>query len=473
MDAARERIALCMIVRDEEDCLGRCLASARDAVGEVVVVDTGSHDRTPEIAASFGARVIPFAWCDDFAAARNASLEAATRPWALVLDADEELVVEEPSSLARAVLDEARAGWSLPLRNLLDGGRFTDYRVFRMFRRDLPGMRYRGALHEQIVAVAEERVATGQLAGARILHHGYTAERAARKDKGARNLRLAHALVASRPDDPFAWFALGREQAAPEERIASYRRALERFAASGRSGEHEDYVLHLHVDLCKALRLRGDDAGAEQIVERGIALFPRSPDLRFLRGQMLLSRRDAAGAADDLVRCVPTDGDPFPVVVSPEVVAHEGRTLLAVALAHLGRRAEAIAHLAQAAREAPPDDTTALRLLGMLRLEEGQAAAAVEALRQAIERAPDDDALRRLLHRSILALLARSPSEGRATLEAWQAGSPSLAEPCYWLGHAALEGGDVAGAARWWREAVVREPGHALAAEGLRLLAGG
>jgi glycosyltransferase involved in cell wall biosynthesis len=93
------RIELVMIVRDEARCLARCLASARAFVDGIVVVDTGSVDATIEIARRHGARVERFAWCDDFAAARNAALAASDAPWRLVLDADE-WIAEGGASLA-------------------------------------------------------------------------------------------------------------------------------------------------------------------------------------------------------------------------------------------------------------------------------------------------------------------------------------------------------------------------------------
>ena len=87
----RPHVSLCMIVRNEEENLPACLASAADLVDEVVVVDTGSRDRTREVAAGFGARVYEFPWVDDFAAARNESLRHATGDWVFWLDADDRL----------------------------------------------------------------------------------------------------------------------------------------------------------------------------------------------------------------------------------------------------------------------------------------------------------------------------------------------------------------------------------------------
>src|SRR5262249_6546699 len=83
----RMRVSLCMIVKNEEHNLPDCLGSVRDLVDEVVVVDTGSNDRTKEVAAGLGAKVFDFPWCDSFAAARNESLAHASGDWAFWMDA--------------------------------------------------------------------------------------------------------------------------------------------------------------------------------------------------------------------------------------------------------------------------------------------------------------------------------------------------------------------------------------------------
>jgi len=84
-------LSACMMVKNEENRLGRCLASLKDVVDEIVIVDTGSTDRTIEIAKSFGARVYNHPWQDDFSLHRNQSLSYATSEWCFVVDADEEL----------------------------------------------------------------------------------------------------------------------------------------------------------------------------------------------------------------------------------------------------------------------------------------------------------------------------------------------------------------------------------------------
>src|ERR1039458_9817600 len=111
-------ISLCMMVRNEERNLPRCLDSVRGLVRESIVVDTGSTDATPRIAASYGAQVVPFDFTIvDFAAARNCALERARGRWILVLDADETLDKASASRIERVVALDGNAGYYLERHN--------------------------------------------------------------------------------------------------------------------------------------------------------------------------------------------------------------------------------------------------------------------------------------------------------------------------------------------------------------------
>ena len=109
-------LSLCMIVRNEEARLGACLESVKDAVDEIVIVDTGSTDRTKEIALSCTPHVYDYVWEDDFAAARNASMALATKPFILWLDADDVLDAPEKEKLIalRERLDDSVDAVMLP-----------------------------------------------------------------------------------------------------------------------------------------------------------------------------------------------------------------------------------------------------------------------------------------------------------------------------------------------------------------------
>jgi tetratricopeptide (TPR) repeat protein len=140
-------LSFCMIVKNEQQNLPRCLASVRSQVDEMIVIDTGSDDNTVEIAQQYGAQVKQFEWCDDFAAARNFAIAQASGQWILTLDADEELVVtSEDWQNHLSLQSEALAYW-LPL---IDSSQpMTALRALRLFR-NLPGLKYEGRYHEQL-----------------------------------------------------------------------------------------------------------------------------------------------------------------------------------------------------------------------------------------------------------------------------------------------------------------------------------
>ena len=100
-------VSLCMIVKNEEDVLERCLNSVSDLVDEIVIVDTGSTDRTKEIAARFTRLVLEFPWRDDFAAARNESFAHASMDYCMWLDADD-VLLEADREAAEAAREEER-----------------------------------------------------------------------------------------------------------------------------------------------------------------------------------------------------------------------------------------------------------------------------------------------------------------------------------------------------------------------------
>src|SRR6516164_7707722 len=118
------RVSLCMIVKNEEANLADCLQSVADLVDEMVVVDTGSTDRTREIAPGFGARVHDFPWVDSFAAARNETLRHATGEWTLRMDADDRVDEESRGRLRRlfAGLRDEVAGYVVKYVSLPAGG---------------------------------------------------------------------------------------------------------------------------------------------------------------------------------------------------------------------------------------------------------------------------------------------------------------------------------------------------------------
>ena len=144
-------LSLCMIVRNEEERLARCLRSVQGAVDEIVIVDTGSTDGTKAIAAAFTDRVFDFAWRDDFAAARNASMAYATKPYILWLDADDVLERSEREKLIalKKRLDGTVDAVMMPYHyaHREDGAPTLVFERERIVRRDA-GFTFAGVVHE-------------------------------------------------------------------------------------------------------------------------------------------------------------------------------------------------------------------------------------------------------------------------------------------------------------------------------------
>jgi GT2 family glycosyltransferase/Flp pilus assembly protein TadD len=115
-------LSLCMIVKNEEQHLARCLLSAKPAVDEMIIVDTGSTDRTKDIARVYGAKVFDFPWANDFSVARNRSLSEASGDWILVLDADEVISPLDYAALERIVKKRPAkpAAYAMVTRNYTD-----------------------------------------------------------------------------------------------------------------------------------------------------------------------------------------------------------------------------------------------------------------------------------------------------------------------------------------------------------------
>ena len=214
MDASEPSLSLCMIARNEEHFLEDCLASVSSSCVETIIVDTGSTDRTPEIARNAGATVLEAKWADDFAAARNVGVERASGSHVLVLDADERLAPNMEANLAKAIRNPDLLLGCLPLYNasaldaapeqVLDGTRRIGDPVFvpRLFR-NLPEMRFERRVHETLTRGFNELQARGVgqsiAVGAALVHYGDVPEYRRGRGKDDRNEEL---LRMSLEDDP-------------------------------------------------------------------------------------------------------------------------------------------------------------------------------------------------------------------------------------------------------------------------------
>jgi glycosyltransferase involved in cell wall biosynthesis len=207
------KLSLCMIVKNEEATLSKCLGSVKNVVDEMVVLDTGSTDSTPQIAQKFGAKVYHFEWCNDFSAARNEALKYVTGDWILVLDADETLTQKIVPQLKQAIRREEYLLINL-LRHEVEAEQSPYSLVSRLFRNH-PDIRFSRPYHALVddsvseILTQEPHLQVGYLEGVAISHTGYQKSAIAQQDKFTKAQAAMEDFLASHPNDPYVCSKLG------------------------------------------------------------------------------------------------------------------------------------------------------------------------------------------------------------------------------------------------------------------------
>ena len=195
-------ISVCMIVKDEEDMIGKCLESILDVADEIVVVDTGSKDDTVEIAKSFGAKIFHHKWNDDFSEARNYSLSYATGDWILIIDADEVLESEDIPKVLEAKWQKQFDAVCFAIYSVLPGqigginmGKNYSGRLFK----NRKSIYYEGIVHN--VLHLPKKTATSDI---RMYHYGYDLRTDKMQKKFERSIKLLLKQIDDNPNDAFA-----------------------------------------------------------------------------------------------------------------------------------------------------------------------------------------------------------------------------------------------------------------------------
>jgi tetratricopeptide (TPR) repeat protein len=358
---SRPLLSACLIVKDEQAVLAPCLASLRGFVDELVVCDTGSSDRTVEIAQAFGATVLHTTWTNDFAEARNTALEGCTGSWVLSIDADERLVVTDRTGFRQALAPRGPDALGVLIRSTTDdrGEGGFEHEAVRVFRRE--HARWTGAVHETVQDTRTgAQPAAVRLTAVHLLHEGYLDQVFAARDKAARNLLLAQKdydlVVAGESDRPRAKVAYelaralsmqpgteARQEELYREGLASSAQDLPRLASS------------IAVRLAGLLRGQERHAEACEAAEQAVALTPSDPAavLELTSALAAGGRTADALAALDAWADNPVAGDNEVIVRNAthvEVVIPTTRALL---LAALGRTGESLVLLEQVALAHP------------------------------------------------------------------------------------------------------------------------
>ncbi len=373
-ERAKIKLSLCMIVRDNEAIIEECLTSIRPWVDEMVVVDTGSTDRTPEICRELGARVFEFPWCDDFSAARNESLKHACGEWIFWMDSDDTIDEENGRGLrelANAVHKPDILGYVMQVRCPSDPEpgieNFTVVDHVKLIR-NRPDVRFEYRIHEQIIPSI--RRADGEIAWSDlfVVHSGSDHSPEAEQRKLDRDFRLLHLEMVDRPDHPFVLFNLGmthNEAGQFDEAIVCLNRCLKVSQPS------ESHLRKAYALLAGAYQQSRQNEQAFQTCRDGLVLFPDDKELHFRHGILHQQCDQLLEAEQAYLQVVNGHEERHLTSVDAHINGFKTRQNLAVVYDALGRFDKAEEQW-RIVTEHSPQYRPAWRGLGDLLLKQGQ-----------------------------------------------------------------------------------------------------
>jgi tetratricopeptide (TPR) repeat protein len=284
-------LSAALIVKNEEGLLEDCLSSIQGIADEVVIADTGSTDRSRQIAQSAGAHVIDYPWVGDFAAARNAALDVCRGQWILYIDADERVRPCDGGDLRAWLEDRCAIGYRV-LFHVRPG--YTPYREMRLFRNHRL-IRFEGVIHENIwPGILRYQARHGGEIGDCALtfdHFGYEGDQAHKFD---RNLPLLLASLEQNPEKSFNWCHLAQiyEDLGQEARArAALGQGVSRVRARKRRGAVDSLP---YARLIEFQLKRAEDSSA--LLKEALGLFPDNLQFHWFRARLLMEGQRFAEA---------------------------------------------------------------------------------------------------------------------------------------------------------------------------------
>jgi len=293
-----------MIVKNEEVFLDTALKSARSLLKleDVVITDTGSTDRTKEIALENGAKVFDFTWCDDFSAARNFATEKAKNDWILFLDADEEVTEFDFTILNDFLLNNQVIGMML----LMDLSQKTQSRLARIYNRMFYS--FNGSIHEQLRPFNAQTQLLAKNSGIKAVHHGYLPEYAKVTGKLERNERLLILELTKRPGDPYLLYQLGKSYFCNDRNL---NKACDYFSRALSAGVNTGigYIYDLIECYGYSLINTGQFERALDIRNRYAEFYISNINFRFLSAHIYQNNGMLQEAVESYESCIGADTD--------------------------------------------------------------------------------------------------------------------------------------------------------------------
>ena len=288
------KLSLSMIVKNEEKFLKDCLESVKNVVDEIVIVDTGSTDKTIKIAELHGAKIYHFKWVNDFSAARNYSLSKCTGDWILYLDADERLDKKSIPELKKIVSENKKLGVFCTIYNIDDINKKPKLQKYTRLFKNTKGIKFRGRAHEQIVDSLAEKGYSSFQSNIGITHLGYNLSKEDLRKKAERNLSL---LVEdyNKKKDSYTAFQLGNTYSTigdPEKASQYYSEAMKDVKL-----DKDFFCISASYNAEYFFKLNRKEE-ALSLINEGLNRNPKHPLLNFVASDLLYKLGDGKTAVE-------------------------------------------------------------------------------------------------------------------------------------------------------------------------------
>lgn len=300
----RPFMTLCMIVKNEEKVLERCLNSVKDVIEEIIIVDTGSTDKTKEIALKFTDIVYDFEWTESFADARNFAQSKAKGEWIFVMDADEFVETDNLQSFIDELKDINKSNidaYAVKIYNFSGnrGESIVQHNSIRVYRNESSISYYR-KIHEQLEKKDGELIVDSSILV--LYHSGYLKSVIKEKNKNKRNTELIEKELKISGETGFDYFNLGNEylsQGMTEKALDSYIVAYQK-----KPDIRYSWVSYCLIQIVNCLYELNRYQDALKVISDAELIYQESPDFRCIRAMIYLKQKrldDAALVLEELV----------------------------------------------------------------------------------------------------------------------------------------------------------------------------
>jgi len=340
-------LSLCMIVKNEEKVLQRCLDSVYGIVDEIIIVDTGSTDSTKEIALKYVDQVYEFEWTNSFADARNYAQKQAKGKWILVLDADEYV---DRSNLEEVITklknsEEYIDGYDVTIYNFIgtSGERIVQHRNTRIYR-NTTNIRYFRSIHEQLKKNENEDLTT-EMIPLIIFHSGYITQIVKEKNKKGRNAKLLDKEIKLSGSKGFDYFNLANEYLSKD-----VEKALEYYLKAYKNKPDFGYswvsLCIIQIILCLTYLKRFNEA--LNVISDAENIYSETPDFKYLRGEIYFKQHRYDDALVVLTELVQNKNKFQRFIRSIEYLEYDPHILLGHIYKYKGNLQEAVHHYTSA-----------------------------------------------------------------------------------------------------------------------------